>query len=217
MIQINKKKIYYRILKTSLNISIIVIGIEIALKFLKKYKILLENIIFLLGFISLEIFFYTIATAVLCCNLSKRFRNKNDYFAWKYNQSIFFINKIIKSFSTLIHIISSVIFLSFFIEYQDFIAECFAIFFTVISLNRFIHFFIFETAKISKIYHLNKNVVIVTQYKQIKRNDNKSEECCICLNNDEKEWGKLECNHSFHYECINQWIILKNTCPICRA
>lgn len=46
--------------------------------------------------------------------------------------------------------------------------------------------------------------------------------CSICLDNSNKKNIKLKCNHSFHKDCINKWIVNcidKSTspvCPICR-
>lgn len=31
------------------------------------------------------------------------------------------------------------------------------------------------------------------------------------------EIGKLECKHGYHVECVQQWLKLKNWCPICKA
>lgn len=31
------------------------------------------------------------------------------------------------------------------------------------------------------------------------------------------EMGKLGCEHRYHLECVNQWLRLKNWCPICKA
>ncbi|KAF3649255.1 putative delta-aminolevulinic acid dehydratase 1, chloroplastic-like isoform X1 [Capsicum annuum] len=31
------------------------------------------------------------------------------------------------------------------------------------------------------------------------------------------EIGKLECEHGYHVECVQQWLKLKNWCPICKA
>ena len=31
------------------------------------------------------------------------------------------------------------------------------------------------------------------------------------------EVGRLECEHGYHVVCINQWLRLKNWCPICKA
>lgn len=44
------------------------------------------------------------------------------------------------------------------------------------------------------------------------------EPCCIC----QEEYtagdimGLLDCGHEFHTNCIKQWLVLKNTCPICK-
>ncbi|GMP42316.1 hypothetical protein CsSME_00012104 [Camellia sinensis var. sinensis] len=44
------------------------------------------------------------------------------------------------------------------------------------------------------------------------------EPCCICQEDyvDGKELGKLNCGHEFHFNCIKQWLVQKNNCPICR-
>ncbi|KAL2520928.1 RING/U-box superfamily protein [Forsythia ovata] len=46
-----------------------------------------------------------------------------------------------------------------------------------------------------------------------------SEPCCICQEEykDEDDLGKLECGHDFHKECIKQWLMHKNICPICKT
>ena len=44
-------------------------------------------------------------------------------------------------------------------------------------------------------------------------------ECSICLENLETDVVKLNCQHHFHYKCINQWFNKhKNIveCPMCR-
>lgn len=47
--------------------------------------------------------------------------------------------------------------------------------------------------------------------------------CTICLTNNDKNSIKLLCNHSFHNDCINEWIQTSidsgNTiqCPLCRV
>ena len=46
------------------------------------------------------------------------------------------------------------------------------------------------------------------------------EECTICLENINIEYGnikKLKCKHIYHINCINEWFKnKKNTCPNCR-
>ncbi|XP_057524044.1 uncharacterized protein LOC130803854 [Amaranthus tricolor] len=43
--------------------------------------------------------------------------------------------------------------------------------------------------------------------------------CSICQEEyeDGQEVGRLVCEHKYHTECINQWLRLKNWCPICKA
>uniref|UniRef100_A0A2N9IFM7 RING-type E3 ubiquitin transferase n=1 Tax=Fagus sylvatica TaxID=28930 RepID=A0A2N9IFM7_FAGSY len=45
------------------------------------------------------------------------------------------------------------------------------------------------------------------------------EPCCIC----QEEYavgddlGALDCGHDFHTNCIKQWLMQKNLCPICKT
>ncbi|XP_073021918.1 uncharacterized protein [Primulina eburnea] len=43
--------------------------------------------------------------------------------------------------------------------------------------------------------------------------------CSICQEEYKKddETGNLNCGHSFHIDCIKQWLMQKNTCPICKT
>ncbi|KAL7156831.1 hypothetical protein ABFS83_02G035700 [Erythranthe nasuta] len=45
------------------------------------------------------------------------------------------------------------------------------------------------------------------------------EPCCVCQENyvTGDDVGILECGHEFHTNCIKQWLILKNLCPICKT
>lgn len=44
-------------------------------------------------------------------------------------------------------------------------------------------------------------------------------ECSICLSNyeDNDEVTKLGCEHNFHKECIEEWLHVNQTCPLCRT
>lgn len=41
------------------------------------------------------------------------------------------------------------------------------------------------------------------------------EECVICLDDIETEWRELECHHRYHKQCIENWIVVRATCPLC--
>ncbi|KAE8695104.1 Caffeoyl-CoA O-methyltransferase 1 [Hibiscus syriacus] len=44
------------------------------------------------------------------------------------------------------------------------------------------------------------------------------EPCCICQEDyaEGEELCKLGCGHEFHFNCIKQWLMQKNSCPICK-
>ncbi|XP_022772885.1 probable E3 ubiquitin-protein ligase RHG1A [Durio zibethinus] len=51
------------------------------------------------------------------------------------------------------------------------------------------------------------------------RSQLETEPCCVCREeyNDGEDLGTLECGHNFHADCIKQWLMRKNLCPICKA
>ncbi|GLU04240.1 hypothetical protein SLE2022_213990 [Rubroshorea leprosula] len=46
-----------------------------------------------------------------------------------------------------------------------------------------------------------------------------AEPCCVCQEEykDGEDLGTLECGHDFHTDCIKQWLMHKNLCPICKT
>ncbi|KAF5444904.1 hypothetical protein F2P56_033996 [Juglans regia] len=46
-----------------------------------------------------------------------------------------------------------------------------------------------------------------------------AEPCCICQEeyNEGDDLGTLECGHNFHADCIKQWLMQKNLCPVCKT
>ncbi|XP_039055654.1 probable E3 ubiquitin-protein ligase RHG1A [Hibiscus syriacus] len=46
-----------------------------------------------------------------------------------------------------------------------------------------------------------------------------AEPCCVCQEeyNEGEDLGTLECGHDFHADCIKQWLMQKNLCPICKT
>lgn len=68
----------------------------------------------------------------------------------------------------------------------------------------------------------NKNKMVknrIEQIKQIYYKNNKFEnfECSICFDvfKDNELLKQLKCNHLFHKECLSQWLLNENKCPIC--
>lgn len=41
------------------------------------------------------------------------------------------------------------------------------------------------------------------------------EHCCICMCPFESQVKRLPCNHRFHVRCVDQWLELRNSCPLC--
>ncbi|KAG8483147.1 hypothetical protein CXB51_022092 [Gossypium anomalum] len=51
--------------------------------------------------------------------------------------------------------------------------------------------------------------------------DNKCSICQVFQRNmkmkEMKRWGSYVCGHSFHIQCIKQWLLQKNACPVCKT
>lgn len=62
-----------------------------------------------------------------------------------------------------------------------------------------------------------KIIIIKEENKYFKNND----VCCICLEkmqlDNEKTLSSLICEHTFHTECLIEWLKVKDLCPICRV
>ncbi|GMH25230.1 hypothetical protein Nepgr_027073 [Nepenthes gracilis] len=43
--------------------------------------------------------------------------------------------------------------------------------------------------------------------------------CCICQEEcaEGQKLSKITCGHGFHYDCIKQWLLRKNICPLCKT
>lgn len=46
-----------------------------------------------------------------------------------------------------------------------------------------------------------------------------TEPCCVCQEeyNNGEDVGTLDCGHDFHTDCIKQWLMHKNWCPVCKT
>ncbi|CAH1425696.1 unnamed protein product [Lactuca virosa] len=50
-------------------------------------------------------------------------------------------------------------------------------------------------------------------------NDQELNSCVICQTNydDGEEIGVVDCGHEYHVECVKKWLVVKNTCPVCKS
>lgn len=46
--------------------------------------------------------------------------------------------------------------------------------------------------------------------------ENENKDCPICWDKITDDYIILDCSHIYHTDCINQWLIKKDTCPYCR-
>lgn len=40
--------------------------------------------------------------------------------------------------------------------------------------------------------------------------------CAICLDDNEEPYQRLSCQHIFHKACLDRWLDVNPTCPLCR-
>jgi hypothetical protein len=64
------------------------------------------------------------------------------------------------------------------------------------------------------IIHNGLPIEIINNIKRT--NEILKDDCSICLNKENKEIMILNCNHNFHSECLQKWLVRNKKCPICR-
>lgn len=63
---------------------------------------------------------------------------------------------------------------------------------------------------------LSPHSLAALQYHQV--DDKQDQKCSVCME-DLKEAGAVmlpQCGHYYHRQCVEQWLALKNCCPVCR-
>jgi len=66
---------------------------------------------------------------------------------------------------------------------------------------------------------LKKNENIILEYDWVEYNKScRYDSCTICIEDFKEEYYivKLECGHLFHEECISEWGLYKQECPVCK-
>lgn len=71
--------------------------------------------------------------------------------------------------------------------------------------------------------HLSRNQInrlpLITFKKSADTKPGEEEKCPICITDfkDQEKVRKLPCQHLFHPECIDTWLVQNSHCPICKA
>ena len=71
----------------------------------------------------------------------------------------------------------------------------------------------------SGLYTTGSTLENVLSKTKVKINKDKNQFCPICqddVKTDTDIIRELECNHIYHIECIDKWLIIKNECPMCK-
>ena len=66
---------------------------------------------------------------------------------------------------------------------------------------------------------IDKEIELIPIYKYMKKKKNSfNDVCCICFGEFYKGeyMKKLNCNHEFHKKCLDEWLKVKNECPLCK-
>ena len=187
--------------------------------------ILIENIndisifpIITMGFIYSRILNEFLIQIKLFLNVGKVFNYYEEFSEWKYTQIVFLTNQLCLTVEIIFCFISCINLICNFSEFDSLLKNL-TVVFSIITFGNTIIFVLFKPNTFYIIYYLYfiKKIKPIVQIKQITRNIKiPEEECSICLQKNDFEWCELPCKHKFHYECINPWINMSNTCPICR-
>ncbi|XP_074586382.1 E3 ubiquitin-protein ligase At1g63170-like [Curcuma longa] len=56
------------------------------------------------------------------------------------------------------------------------------------------------------------------RFKEVRDLANENQECCICLAQygEREEVRQLPCQHLFHLNCVDQWLRITSSCPLCK-
>ncbi|KAM3286205.1 hypothetical protein P3S67_025004 [Capsicum chacoense] len=69
---------------------------------------------------------------------------------------------------------------------------------------------------------LSREVILArmkcVKYELAERSTSDNDMCCICFEDfsEVQKIGSIDCQHTFHFDCISQWLMQKNSCPLCR-
>ncbi|KAF5766577.1 putative transcription factor C2H2 family [Helianthus annuus] len=67
--------------------------------------------------------------------------------------------------------------------------------------------------------HLKMRIFTASNLQDTPSTDQNLSFCTICQMdyNDEEKIGMLDCSHEYHVDCIEKWLVEKNSCPVCKC
>lgn len=216
MIKIDKRFILLKFSRLGFEVFIFLTGIFLLiniknLSFLTYIFWICDILILFDSCISINIFIKYIK------NYGREFNNAVEVINWK-NEMVEYRWK--KKFFWICSFFNLIATIWYFLDREQFNFSMFSPFLLYIILSSFIKvlsslffLFLFLVFKV--------DIWLKERFKRrvnINNIENQNEECSICLeNNQEKNWGELDCKHKFHYDCIFEWVNSNPSCPICRT
>lgn len=69
------------------------------------------------------------------------------------------------------------------------------------------------------VQHLKTRLFTLSKSSDASPSDQELNSCVICQTNydDGEQIGVLDCGHEYHVECVKKWLVVKNTCPVCKS
>ncbi|KAI3786609.1 hypothetical protein L1987_40418 [Smallanthus sonchifolius] len=67
--------------------------------------------------------------------------------------------------------------------------------------------------------HLKMRIFTSSNLGEVSSADQDLNFCTICQMdyNDKEKIGMLDCSHEYHVDCIEKWLVVKNSCPVCKC
>jgi len=188
------------------------IGIGMGLS--SNNNILVLNIILYISlfFSAIEQIMGTFSIKIYQSILGREFQNLQEFFIWEKTHLLIYFKLIIFYSKISIYFVLSFLTIKLFKDISD-------------SLKIYLVQIMFQIFIIGTYYYvkfqvetvvLSENNVVNPIENEFKNLGKIEEECSICMDNNEKVWISLQCEHKFHEECIFTWIETNLSCPICR-
>jgi len=185
------------------------------------------NLYLLIYFIDLNlvvfIIYFTINFLILICNFLLTTLTLIEYIDIKNHKKKYLFFRIYIGISSMLNfLLCNMNYLSFSIQVKNLliitaISNLLILFipliFLILITLYFVLIYLFSSNNLTEEI-VNDDIKLI----EIKDLENESNlTCTICLEKiNEIKIRKLDCNHNFHIKCLDEWLKINNSCPICR-